>query len=127
MSGHRVLTVDKGHVSSRRELALAQEGYQLLRRYYAGGRDWWQAAQEMWRRGVRYVVVEKHTTLEPKSLEDFIWQNAVLRTPEQRRALGNYFYENNRVGDLLYDSEDFVVYRLNRVTLFGSPTGANAP
>ena len=49
----------------RRELAFAADGYRLLRRYYAGGRNWWQAGQEMWRRGVRYVIVEKHTTLQP--------------------------------------------------------------
>ncbi|MET0938401.1 MAG: hypothetical protein ABWY51_04155 [Gaiellaceae bacterium] len=120
MTGHQVLTVDKGHVSSRAELAHSEEGYRLLRRYYAGGQGWWQAAQEMWRRGVRYVVVAKETTLEPKGLDDFIWQNARLRTPAQERALSNYFYENNRVGTLVYDSPDYVVYRLEREKLFPS-------
>jgi hypothetical protein len=118
-TGHRVLTVHKGHVASATELAQAREGYMLLRRYYAGGRDWWQAGQEMWRRGVRYVVVQKQTTLAPRTLDDFIWQTAMLRTRAQRRALGNYFYENNRVGTLLYDSPDFVVYRLEHRKLFG--------
>jgi hypothetical protein len=122
VTGRRVLTVGKGHVSSQRELALAEDGYQLLRRYYKGGSDWWAAGQEMWRRGVRYVVVEKRTTLEPENLTTFIWQTAMLRTPEQRRALGNYFYENNRVGDLVYDSPDFVVYRLNHDKLFSGAT-----
>jgi hypothetical protein len=122
-TGRQVLTVHKGHVSSRRELDHARDGYQLLRRYYAGGQDWWQAAQEMWRRGVRYVVIQKQTTLEPPTLDAFIWQTAVVRTPAQRRGLGNYFYENNRVGDLLYDSEDFVVYRLDRQKLFGTVEG----
>jgi hypothetical protein len=112
--------VHKGHVSSQRELAQSRAGYDLLRRYYAGGRDWWQAGQEMWRRGVRYIVVQKQTTLEPKTLDDFIWQTAMLRTAAQRRALGNYFYENNRVGDLIFDSPDFVVYRLDRQKLFAN-------
>ena len=71
----------------------------------------------MWRRGVRYVVVAKETTLEPKGLDDFIWQNARLRTPAQERALSNYFYENNRVGTLVFDSPDYVVFRLERVKL----------
>ena len=127
MTGRHVLTVGKGHVSSGDELALAEEGYQLLRRYYLGGADWWQAGQEMWRRGVRYVVVEKRTTLEPSSLTDFIWQTAMLRTPAQRQALGNYFYENNRVGNLVYDSPDFVVYQLDNRKLFASPAGAGQP
>ena len=95
-TGHRVLTLDKAHASSRRELAFAADGYRLLRRYYAGGRTWWQAGQEMWRRGVRYVIVEKHTTLQPAELEDFTWQSSILRTDAQRRALSRYFYENNR-------------------------------
>jgi hypothetical protein len=118
-TGRRVLTVGRGHVSSNRELAISETGYQLLRRYYAGGRDWWQAGQQMWRRGVRYVIVEKHTTLEPKDLTAFIWQNALLRTEAQRRALGNYYYENNRVGSLVYDSLDYAVYRLDGDALFG--------
>jgi hypothetical protein len=122
-TGHRVLTVHKGHVSSRRELDQARDGYRLLRRYYAGGPGWWHAGQEMWRRGVRYVVVQKQTTLEPRTLDDFIWQSAFVRTPAQRRALGNYFYENNRVGELIYDSEDFVIYRLDRRKLFGNAEG----
>ncbi len=112
-TGHRVLTLDKAHASSRRELALAEDGYKLLRRYYAGGRDWWSAAQQMWRRGVRYVIVEKHTTLQPVRLADFTWQTSMLRTDAQRRALGRYFYANNRVGNLVFDSRDYVVYKLD--------------
>jgi hypothetical protein len=113
VTGHRVLTVDKGHTGSQRELTLSEDGYRLLRRFYAGGPDWWRAAEEMWRRGVRYVIVEKHTTLEPASLADFTWQNAMLRTAVQRRALSRYFYANNRVGDLVFDSPDYAVYRLS--------------
>jgi hypothetical protein len=125
-TGRRVLTVDKGHVSSRRELAFAEQGYRLLRRYYVGGRGWWQAAQEMWRRGVRYVVVEKQTTLEPRTLADFTWQTARLRTSEQRRALGSYFYENGRVGTLVFDSPEYAIYRFDRKKLFG-PWGRRQP
>jgi hypothetical protein len=123
VTGRRVLTVDKGHVSSRRELALADDGYRLLHRFYVGGPDWWTAAQELWQRGVRYVVVEKHTTLEPETLAGFIWQTAALRTPEQRKALGVYFYENNRIGTLVYDSPDYAVYRLDKAKLFATPSG----
>jgi len=118
VTGHRVLTVDKGHVSSSTELARSAAGYRLLRSYYAGGARWWQAGQEMWRQGVRYVVVQKQTTLEPKTLNDFIWQTALLRTPAQRAALGNYFYENNKTGTLVFDSRDYAVYRLDAAKLF---------
>ena len=117
-TGRKVLTVDKGHVSSRAELAASSEGYDLLRRYYTGGTGWWEAAQDMWRRGVRYVVVAKGTTLEPATLEDFIWQAARLETDAQRKALGNYYYENNRIGTLVHDSDDFAVYQLDERKLF---------
>jgi hypothetical protein len=116
--GRRVLTVDKGHVSSNAELAQSAAGYQLLRSYYAGGPEWWQAGQQMWRQGVRYVVIQKQTTLEPKTLDDFIWQTARLHTPAQRAALGNYFYENNRTGTVIFDSPDYTVYRLDHAKLF---------
>ena len=117
-TGHRVLTLDKAHASSSRELAFAEDGYRLLRRYYAGGRNWWLAAQQMWRRGVRYIVVEKHTTLQPATLADFTWQSSLLRTAAQRRGLSRYFYENNRVGKIVYDSPDYAVYRLDPRRLF---------
>ena len=126
VTGRHVLTVGRGHVSSRQELAYAEDGYQLLRRYYLGGSDWWQAGQEMWRRGVRYVVVEKQTTLEPPNLSAFIWQTATLRTPAQRRALGNYFYENNKVGTLVWDSPDYAVYRFDERKLFPETETAGA-
>ena len=44
----------------------------------------------------------------------------LLRTEAQREALGTYFYENNRVGTVLFDSPDFVVYRLEHDKLFRS-------
>jgi len=72
----------------------------------------------MWRRGVRYVVIAKQTTLEPRTLNDFIWQNARLRTDAQRKALGTYYYENNRIGTLIFDSPEFAVYRIDRAKLF---------
>jgi hypothetical protein len=124
-TGRKVLTVDKGHVSSRQELRDAREGYRLLHRYYAGGDDWWSAAQQMWRRGVRYVVVAKQTTLEPKTLDDFIWQTARLQTQTQRDALGNYYYENNRIGTLVFDSADYAIYRIDRAKLFPRDGGSS--
>jgi hypothetical protein len=124
-TGRKVLTVDKGHVSSRQELDDAREGYRLLHRYYTGGDDWWSAAQEMWRRGVRYVVVAKQTTLEPRTLDEFIWQTARLQTRKQRDALGNYFYENNRIGTLVFDSADYAIYRIDRAKLFPRNGGSS--
>ena len=43
-------------------------------------------------------MVEKRTMLEPTDAERLHLAAALLRTPAQRELLGNYFYENNRVG-----------------------------
>ena len=118
-SGKKVLTVSQGHVGSAYERDLSDRGYRLLREFYAGGPGWWQAGRTMYQQGVRYLVIEKNTTLEPRTLADFTWQNAMLRPGYQRKRIGNYFYEANRVGTLVYDSYDYVVYTLDARKLFG--------
>jgi hypothetical protein len=117
-TGHRVLSVTKSHVNSSRELADSERGYVLLHRFYDGDK-WWGAARRMYRVGVRYVVVAKETSLEPRTLADFsTGPTPLVRTPSDRRLLGQYFYRCNRVGTLLYDSEDYVVYRLDSSKLW---------
>jgi hypothetical protein len=102
-SGHRVLVVTKAHVGSQRELLAAEDGYRLLHRFYAGP-DWPAAGREMWRRGVRYVVVEKSTSLAPATLERFsTGPTPLIRTRADRRRLGAYYYRLNRVGRIVYD------------------------
>jgi hypothetical protein len=116
-TGHQVLSVTKAHVGSQRELAASERGYRLLHQYYMGA-TWWQAAQTMWSRGVRYVVVEKHTSLAPPTLEEFsTGPTPLIRTYADRRRLGAYFYRNNRVGTLVYDSPTYAIYRLVRQKL----------
>ena len=115
------VTIGKGHVSSGREFAVAEDRYRLLRRYYAGGRNWWRAGQEMWRRGVRYVIVEKHTNARaPESARRFRLADRVATDSraQERSGSSNYFYENNRVGTLVHDSPDYAVYRLDPRKLF---------
>ncbi|MSO94777.1 MAG: hypothetical protein EXQ81_03160 [Thermoleophilia bacterium] len=117
-TGHRVLVVTKAHVTSQAELEQAQRGYQLLHRF-AMDNDWWDAAQTMYRQGVRYVVVEKSTSLRAPTLERFsTGPTPLVRTQSDRALLGRYFYRNNRVGTLLYDEEPYVVYRLEPKKLF---------
>jgi hypothetical protein len=120
ISGHRVLTFGKGHASSPRDLAASEESYELLHRFWAGRPGWWRAAQEMWRRGVRYIVVDKYVNLQAPTLGDFTWRSALIETRADRRALGTYFYENQRLGKVVYDdpSSEFVVFRLVRSKLF---------
>ncbi len=118
VTGHHVLSVTKAHVGSAEELAASEAGYDLLRAYATGPR-WWQAAQAMWRRGVRYVVVQKQTSLQPQTLADFsTGPTPLVRSKADRRWLGTYFYRNNRVGTVLHDSPTYVVYRLDRRKLW---------
>jgi hypothetical protein len=117
-TGHRVLSVTKAHVGSAEELAASERGYRLIHEYYYG-EDWWAAAQAMWRRGVRYVVVEKDTSLAAGTLATFsTGPTPLVRTVAQRRQLGTYFYRNNRVGTLLHDSPTYAVYRLEQQKLW---------
>jgi hypothetical protein len=117
-AGHRVLSVTKAHVGSQDELAASEGGYRLLHEYYMGD-NWWGAAQEMWKRGVRYVVIEKHTSLAPATLAEFsTGPTPLIRTTAQRRQLGTYFYRNNRVGTLIQDSPTYAVYLLVARKLF---------
>ncbi len=117
-TGHRVLSVTKAHVGSAEELAASERGYRLIHTYYASD-GWWQAAQTMWKQGVRYVVVEKQTSLAAQTLADFsTGPTPLVRSVEQRRQLGTYFYRNNRVGKLIDDSPTYAVYKLERQKLW---------
>lgn len=119
VTGRRVLTVTKAHVGSAAELAAADRGYTLLHRYWSGGTDWWDAGREMWRQGVRWVVIEKSTLLSAPTLEEFSTGPVPLVHPgPEREQLGNYYYENNRVGSLVYDGSSYAVYRLDHRRLF---------
>jgi hypothetical protein len=119
-TGHRVLTVTKAHVGSQAELRASEHGYGLLHEFWAGGPGWWQAAQEMWGLGVRWVVIEKSTLLAAPTLEEFSTGPPPLVHPgPEREQLGNYYYENNRVGTLVYDSDSYAVYRFDPERLLG--------
>ena len=125
-TGRRVLTVTKAHVGSPAELAAATTGYAVLHEFWAGGPTWWQAAQRMWDQGVRWIVIEKSTLLAAPTLEEFSTGPSPLVHPgPQREQLGNYFYENNRVGRIVFDSDSYAVYRLDQARLFAEgPTGS---
>jgi hypothetical protein len=118
-TGHRTLTVTKAHTGSQPELDASNSGYLLLRRFAAGGSDdWWSAAQTMWRRGVRYVVVEKWTRIAAPDLTSFsTGPTPLIRTPSDRSAEGTYFYRLNRVGHLIHDDSEFAIYQLDGAKL----------
>lgn len=127
-SGHKVLTVTKAHVGSERELALSEEGYDLLHEFHSGD-NWRAAAREMYARGVRYVVVEKSTSLRAKDLETFsTGPTPLIRDDADRDAIGVYYFRLNQVGELLYDTKPYTVYRLSpeRIRAVNRPRGQRA-
>lgn len=120
-SGHRVLSVTKSHVGSKRELAASEAGYALLHRFHSG-EDWWLAAQQMYRGGIRFVLVEKSTSLKAPDLVTFsTGLTPLVRTPQDRAAIGQYYYRLNQVGRLIYDRAPYALFELSGRRLF--PTG----
>lgn len=118
-SGHRVLTVTKSHVGSKRELAASEEAYRLLHRFYSDDEHYWEAAREMYRRGVRFVLVEKSTLLSAPDLVTFsTGPTPLVRTEEDRRSLGTYYYHLNQVADLRYDHTPYALFELDPALLF---------
>lgn len=118
-TGHRVLTFTKAHVGSARELEAAERGYTLLHEFWTGGPRWWETAREMWVEGVRWIVVEKSTLLAAPTLEAFsTGPSPLVHLGPEREQIGNYYYQNNRIGNLVYDGQSYAVYRLDPVKLF---------
>jgi hypothetical protein len=68
----------------------------------------------MWRRGVRYVVVDHRLTLSDRTLAQFSADpDPLWRTAAQRRQLGRYFARLNLVGSVVADTPQYAVYRLD--------------
>jgi hypothetical protein len=68
----------------------------------------------MWAVGVRYVVVDHRVTLADPTLEQFSSNPFPLwRTPAERKQLGEYFHRLNLMGEVIADTPQFVIYRLD--------------
>jgi hypothetical protein len=88
ITGSRVLTVGMGHADSGTEPADAEAGYELLRTVFAGSDSQAAAAlRRMWNGGVRWVIVEKYTTLEPATEKALFGgpYNALIAGPDINR------------------------------------------
>jgi hypothetical protein len=119
-TGRRVLTVTKAHVGSQAELNASSHGYALLHSFYvAPDTNWWPSAQALWSAGVRYVLVDKLTSLAPPTLERFsTGPTPLVRTSGDARMLGRLHWRLRRVGVLVYNDPTYALYRLAGRTLF---------
>jgi hypothetical protein len=112
-TGHSTLLISKSHVGSSSELDAATTGYALLHRLYAG-RQWHQAVRELWRRGVRFVIVDHRVVLRDTTLARFSTDTAPFWTTRaQRRQLGRYFARLNLLGHVVADTPQYVIYKLD--------------
>ena len=113
-TGRSVLTLTPAHLGTTDEIHTAERGYLMLHRLYDGA-DWWRAALQLYRGGVRYVVVDHSLSLSPATLEQFVAQppNVNPDGGAERRLLGGYFYRLNRIASLVANSRQYAVYRLD--------------
>jgi hypothetical protein len=119
-TGRRVLTVTKAHVGSPAELNASTRGYARLHAFYAApDANWWPTAQALWNAGVRYVLVDKMTSLAPPTLERFsTGPTPLVRTTSDARTMGRMHWRLQRVGALVHNGPTYVLYRLREQTLF---------
>lgn len=70
---NRVVTLSPGHADSGAEGDVAKRGYGVLHRLWAAdGPSAGRALTGLWDGGVRYVIVERFTTLRPRTLRAFV-------------------------------------------------------
>lgn len=119
-TGRRVLTVTKGHVESQAELDDSNRGYALLHAFYeAPNTDWWPSAEALWNTDVRFVLLEKETSLAPANLQLFsTGPTPLIRTPTERRMMGRMYWRLGRIGVLIHSGPEYVLYRLSHTKLF---------
>lgn len=112
---NRILTVSPGHADSEDEGEVAKAGYLLMHDLYAGpGPEASRALRTMWRKGVRYVVVEKFTTFRPPTLKEF-YTGPYTGLVEGRDVIDAERY-NTRLslaGGVVMDSGQLTVYKLD--------------
>ena len=111
-----ILTVSPGHADSESEPDVAKAGYRIMHKLYSGSGPTAAAAlRELWRKGVRYVVVEKFTTFRPPTLKRFYTGPYTgLIKGRDVPAAGRYNARLSLAGRVVSDSGQLTVYKLDR-------------
>jgi hypothetical protein len=125
-TGRHVLTTTKAHAESQSELDASSEGYDLLHAFYVAPDDnWWGTAKSLWNAGVRFVLLEKRTSLAPPNLTVFsTGPTPLVRTKADSAMLGRMFWRLGRIGSVVHDEREFVVYELDATKLEGGTSGS---
>jgi hypothetical protein len=125
-TGRHVLTTTKAHAESQSELDASSNGYDLLHAFYVAPDDnWWGTAINLWNAGVRYVLLEKRTSLAPPNLTVFsTGPTPLVRTKADSAMLGRVFWRLGRVGTVVHSDREFVVYELDATKLEAGNSGS---
>jgi hypothetical protein len=115
-----------GHADSGAEPERADIGYGLMHELYDA--DAWHSADallHLWLSGVRWVVVEKSTSLRPANRHLFFYgPYSGLITRSDTALMARYYTRLSEVGAQVYDDEEYTVFELNRSRL---DQAVNAP
>jgi hypothetical protein len=112
---NRVLTMSPGHADSEDEPEVAKAGYRLMHELYVGSAPVASRALEaMWRKDVRYVVVEKFTTFRPPKLQQ-LYAGPYTSLVEGRDvpAAERYNTRLSQAGRIVMDSQQLTVFKLD--------------
>ncbi|MGA2013311.1 MAG: hypothetical protein ABSH51_22620 [Solirubrobacteraceae bacterium] len=108
-----------GHADSGAENARANIGYGLMHELYAG--DAWHSADallHLWLLRVRWVVVEKWTSLRPANRQLFFFgPYSALITRADMPLMTRYYSRLALAGTLVYDDDEYSVFKLDAARL----------
>jgi hypothetical protein len=128
---NRVLTVGLGHADSGAESARAESGYDLIRQVYVGSpASATSSIRLLWKKGVRWVVVEKFTSFQPVDLKHFYAApySALVSAADVDLA-ARYNSRLSAAANVVADDGEFTIYRLDpaRLATATAPTRPFAP
>ena len=118
--GDRTLTLTTWHVGGPSELPPIRRGYRLMHRLYVGDR-WRAAARQMWKLGVRYVVVNRGFRMQASTVDAFSSFKTpyLVRNWDQLAEVDRYMRRLSLVARPVGRRVEYYVYRLERGRLFG--------
>jgi hypothetical protein len=117
--GDRTLTLTTWHVGGPSELPPIRRGYLLMHRLYVGDR-WRAAARQMWKLGVRYVVVNRGFRMQAPTVDAFSSFKTpyLVRSWDQLAEVDAYMRRLSLIAQPVGRRVEYYVYRLDRRRLF---------
>jgi hypothetical protein len=117
--GDRTLTLTAWHLTSKTEIPPARRGYILMHRLYLG-KQMQATGQEMWRRGVRYIVANRGVKMQLPTLDRFSSFGApyVIESWADVAQVDAYIARLARIATPLGNRNEYYFFKLDRRKLF---------